>query len=102
MLKWNRQTVRIIRCTWKKPRFTFSPSTTWISKKGIQICQEDIDVVEQVLGLDYSPFTKYDEMRDLLKCYFQIHNLRMPTDWESALDFYIDLLKLLKVDDFLV
>ena len=41
-------------------------------------------------------------MRDLLKCYFQIHNLRMPTDWESALDFYIDLLKLLKVDDFLV
>ena len=41
-------------------------------------------------------------MHDLLKCYFQIHNLKIPTDWESALDLYVCLLKLLKEDHFLV
>ena len=58
--------------------------------------------MKEVLGLDDSPVAKNDEMHDLLKCYFQIHNLRMPTDWESALDLYVDLLKLLKEDEFLV
>ena len=48
----------------------------------------------QIFELDDSPVSKKDKVHNLLKYYFQIHNLRMPTN------LYVDLLKSLKKDDF--
>ena len=42
-------------------------------RKGIQIGQEDINIVKKVLGLDDSLVAINDEMHDLLKCSFQIY-----------------------------
>ena len=41
-------------------------------------------------------------MRYTISYFFQIYNLSLPNDWESALDLYVDLLKLLKEDEVLV
>ena len=41
-------------------------------------------------------------IRYTISYFFQIYNLSLPNDWESALDLYVDLLKLLKEDEVLV
>ena len=103
VLRWNRWTVRqSSEAPGGNPDLLFHLLPLAFQRKGIQIGQEDINIVKEILGLDYWPVAKNDEMRNLLKCYFQIHNLRMPTNWESALDLYVDLWKLLKEDGFLV
>ena len=103
VLRWNCRAVRQSSdAPGGNPDLLFHCPPLGFQKKGIQIGQEDINIVNEVLGIDDSPVAKNDEMHDLLKCYFKIHNLRMPTDWESALDLYADLLKLLKEDYFLV
>ena len=103
VLRWNRQTVRrSSNVPGGNPDLLFHYPPLGFQRKGIQIGQEVINIVKEVLELDGSPVAKNDEMHGLLKCYFQIHNLRMATDWESALGLYVDLLKLLKEDDFLL
>lgn len=49
--------------------------------------------MKEAFGLDDLRVSKKDKIHDLLKYYFQIHNLRMPTN------LYVDLLKSLKKDD---
>ena len=103
VLSWNSRTVRQSSDAPEgNPDLLFHCPPLAFQRKVVQIGQQDINIVKEVLGSDDSPVAKNDEMHDLLKCYFQIHNLRMPTDWESALDLYVDFLKLLKEDDFLV
>ena len=50
-------------------------------------------IMKEAFGSDDLPVSKKDKIHDLLKYYFQIHNLRMPTN------LYVDLLKSLKKDD---
>ena len=101
VLRWNRRTVsQSSGAPGGNPDLLFHCPPPEFQRKGIKIGQEDINIVKEVLGLDHSPVAKNDEMHDLLKCCFQIHNLRMPTDWESALNLYVDLSQLLKKDDF--
>ena len=103
VLSWNRRRVRRSSdAPGGNPDLLFHCPPLPFQSKGIQIGQEDINIVKEVLGLHDSPVAINDEMHDFLKCSFQIHNLRMPTDWESALDLYVDLLQLLKEDDFLM
>ena len=100
-LRWNRRTVSSHQVHLEETQIYFF-TVHVLNFKGIKIGQEDTSIVKEVFGLDHSPVAKNDEMHDLLKCCFQIHNLRMPTDWESALNLYVDLSKLLKKDDFSV
>lgn len=50
-------------------------------------------IMKEAFGSDDLPVSKKDKIHDLLKYYFQIHNLRMP------INLYVDLLKSLKKDD---
>ena len=103
VVRWNRGTFRQSSdAPGGNPDSLFHCPPPEFQRKGIYIGQENINNMKEVLRLDDSPVAKNDEMHDLLKCYLQINNLRMPTYWESALDLYIDLLYLLKEDDFLV
>ena len=52
----------VTRCT----KFTFSLSTSWISKESFSKSSRDLNIVEEVLGLNDSPVAKNDEMHDLL------------------------------------
>ena len=78
MLRWNCRTVRQSSdAPGGNPDLIFHCTPLGFQRKGIQIGQEDKNIVREVLEIDDSPVTKNDEMRYLLKCYFQVHNLRM-------------------------
>ena len=102
VLRWNRRTIsQPSGAPGGNPDLLFHCPPPEFQRKGIKEGQEDINIVKEVLGLDHSQVAKNDAIHELLKR-FQIHNIRISTDWESALNLYVDLSKLLKKDDFSV
>ena len=79
MLRWNRRAFQQSSDAPRtNPDLLFQCPPLGFQRKGIQIGQEDINIVKEVFRLDDSPVAKNDESNDLLKCYFQIQNIRMP------------------------
>lgn len=80
----------------------YMPNTVGFQLKGINVDEDQINVIENMLGIEHAPMYKNRDLWELLFCYLQIYNLDSPQDAESALDLFVRLLEILRAEDFAV
>ena len=78
------------------------PGTVGFQNQGIGAERRDIDVAEDVLGLNSLPFFLNKDLYELFDCYVHIHSLILPEDPESGIQFYAEVLIFLQNDGFIV
>ena len=84
-----------------KPNVLFSsPEVLGYQSQGIEVNQEDIDIVRDVIGFRRYPTWKDYYLHLLLQYNLRIYNIDAPTSAEDGLDTYVELLGHLQRDEF--
>ena len=60
---------------------------------GLTVCEEDLTISEDIVGLDHLPLHCNKNLHELLICYIHIHDIEIARDAESRLEMYIKLLR---------
>ena len=72
------------------------PETVGYSKIGFTVSEEYLTIAEEIVGLDHHPLQRNKTVHELLICYVHIHDI------EIGLEMYVELLRHLDSDGFLV
>ena len=78
----------------------YMPNTVGYELNGVNVDDNQIQTIENILGIQHAPMYKNIDLWELLNCYMQIYNLELPKDPESAIDLFVRLLEILRVEDF--
>ena len=78
------------------------PETVGYSKIGLTVSEECLTIAEDIFVLDHHPLHRNKTVHELLVCYVHIHNIKIARDAESGLEMYVELLRHLDSDAFLV
>ena len=76
------------------------PSTVGFQAQGIDVNPTDIQVAQNVLGIDHHPVCRDEDLHELLLCYIHMNGFNVPRDPDSALFLYVQLLECLENDGF--
>ena len=87
LMKWNSRNARHpAAAPGGVPDVLFHMSgTAGFQNQGIGAKRFDIDVVEEVLGVNSLPFFRNKDLYELFKCYVHNHSLILPEDPESGI-----------------
>ena len=82
-----------------KPDILFQlPSSVGFTNQGIAVEASDIDVANDVLGIECPPVFKNEDLNELCLCYTQINNFALARDADGALDVYVNILNCFEQD----
>ena len=85
-----------------RPDILFSlPETIGYTKQGIPICDRDVSIARNILGIETHPVYMNSDLHELLLCYCGIHGHSVPCDAESAFDLFVILIQDLRRDGIL-
>ena len=78
------------------------PGTVGFQNQRIGAEKCDIDVAEDVLGVNSLPFFWNKDLYELFWCYIHIPSLILSEGPESGIQFYVEVLRFLQNDGFVV
>ena len=76
--------------------------TIGYNKLGSAVYEEDETIEEDIIGLDYRPIYCTKTLHKLLTFYVHIDDIEIARDAESEIEMYVELLRYLDSDGFLV
>ena len=76
------------------------PSIAGFTYAGVNVDGEKIAIAQDLLGTEHCPVYRNRDLDDIFIRYYEIHNLNIPQDSESALELYASILGYLKKDRF--
>lgn len=80
----------------------YLPETARYSKMGLTLSEEYVPIAEDIAGLDYCSLHHNETVHELLICDVHIQGKEIARDAESGLEMYVELLRHLDNDHFLV
>ena len=76
------------------------PAVVRFPKKGTNVCEKDLQVAEEALGIGQYPTYFDKDIYDLKICYTGMKKLTIPRDPEEGLSFCINIVECSEKDDF--
>ena len=76
--------------------------TVGCSKMGLTVSEKYLTIAVDIVGLDYHALHRNKTAHELHLCYVHIHDKKIARDTKSGLKMYVELLKHLDSDGFLV
>ena len=80
----------------------YLPETVGYSKMELTVSEEYLTIAEDIVGMDHGPLHHNKTVHELLICYVHIHNIETARDVEIRIEMYVELLRYLDSDGFLV
>ena len=80
----------------------YLPKTVGYSKMGLTVSEEYLTIAEEIVGLNHHPLHCNKTVQELLICYVHIHDTEIARVAESGLEMYIELMRHLDRNGFLV
>ena len=68
----------------------------------LTVSEEYLTIAEGIVGLDHHPLRLNKTVHELPICYAHIHDIKIARDAEIRLEMYVELLRHLDSDGFLV